>query len=97
MKTSCGLRGGQTQTSCSMCHALRSIHCMHRVVTDEWLRDNRYRCDPEVEPPRMMPAVLPDLTVAEEEEQLSMGTRASAAASRAGLRAGRAGSATSKL
>lgn len=57
----------------------------------------QYRCDPELEPPRMMPAVLPDLTVAEEEEQLSMGTRASAAASRAGLRAGRPGKSTSKL
>lgn len=31
----------------------------------------KYRCDPNVEPPRMMPRVLPSLRVAEEEESLS--------------------------
>ncbi|XP_052233845.1 hydroxysteroid dehydrogenase-like protein 2 isoform X2 [Dreissena polymorpha] len=50
-----------------------------KVLLDEdYLRSEgvtdftRYRCDPDVEPPRMMPRALPDLTVQEEHEQLNI-------------------------
>ena len=33
---------------------------------------SKYRCDPDHEPPRMMPKKFPDLTVEEENEQLNL-------------------------
>ena len=43
------------------------------LIDEDYLRSEgvtdfrRYRCDPDNEPPRMMPRQFPDLTVAEEE------------------------------
>lgn len=34
----------------------------------------RYQCEPGVEPPRMMPKHLPDLSIAEEQEDLGLGS-----------------------
>lgn len=54
---------------------------MHRLngavlLDEDYLRSEgqtdftQYQCEPGVEPPRMMPRVLPDLTVYEENENL---------------------------
>ncbi|KAK3581193.1 hypothetical protein CHS0354_024727 [Potamilus streckersoni] len=46
------------------------------LLDEDYLRSEgmtdftKYRCDPDHEPPRMMPRVLPDLTVSEEDESL---------------------------
>lgn len=48
------------------------------LLDEDYLRSNgqtdfsRYQCEPGVEPPRMMPRLLPDLSVAEEDEQLNI-------------------------
>lgn len=48
------------------------------LLDEDYLRSEgqtdfaQYQCEPGVEPPRMMPRVLPDLSVAEEHEQLNI-------------------------
>lgn len=50
------------------------------LLDEDYLRSEgltdftKYRCDPAVEPSRMMPKVLPDLSVQEEKESLNLNT-----------------------
>ena len=51
------------------------------LIDEDYLRTegmsdfSKYRCDPDHEPRRMMPKILPDLTVEEENEQFKLDSK----------------------